>query len=234
MKIIVTKTSSPIVQDIYSYIKKVFNAELIVWDKLSRPFFALLKMVPDPDFIFFTSSVCSIDTSYKFVKNDFNGKSILLNIDNAELDKKYFDKVVDVAMLPRRANIEMYGGGTPSNRFKTDVLLITDYVDTANIGFIEKMKQLATHYRVKAFGENRLEIPEYLGKVSIYDYKNMLASAKVLLSYDNYWDENAKIYGLTIATSHIDSKELLVNKIAGTYSAPLDYEDLVREIMKCN
>ena len=161
------------------------------WNRQEKPLFDLLQD-SSPDVIFYhdadalDGSIALAKLEYpdvKFVYMQFmpalSGASPDLTIHMIPLtcgeNTMYLDYSVNLVDMT---------GGIKRDKFSTQILAITDNIDNENQFQILALRALSHKFQTKIYGNTRVGIPNYLGRLRQEDYKDVFASAKILVAFD--------------------------------------------------
>lgn len=118
-------------------------------------------------------------------------KFVLLKSSEEKIKNNPFDLVLhlnnkkDRWFIPYLVN-ENFTNGKTEEQYSTDILFITDQIEQSEITN-KWISSLGEKYRLKAYGENKINNPYYLGRVLNQDYKNIFASTKLVLMLNDMW-----------------------------------------------
>jgi hypothetical protein len=103
----------------------------------------------------------------------------------------------DDISLPFLGNEVLYGEGKYDPQLATDLLIFSDRLDVKNESLISWINQLGTEFRLKIFGLQRVPSVYYLGQLHRAQYKDAIASAKIVVGFDEEWHYNTLMNGVT-------------------------------------
>lgn len=186
-----------------------------------------IKIIKDIDSMYTAAKKTNPKKILFYIDNQSNVKKILNTIsaiksENQDIETTVFateqfdgiDKFIDLNTIPYLTDIPLYGNGEEREYFKSDIILLSDDIDTDNYDNFIFIKLLTNKYNVKIFGDHKVPFVEYLGSIERDEYKNLFASAKylVLLNSGHYINQAAinnclpVIYG-----KDFDNKQTLLN-----------------------
>lgn len=160
------------------------------WVQGSMPLFSLLDE-KRPNIVFLNGT--ENPEHVKYAKNDFPTTKFVLVTNQSNVQHDVYDLVVNLSdkdapgmYLDYLVN-QWHCGGKADEVYETDILYITDSHDMSNEFKTKMINSIGNKYRLKAYGSKRLQSLYYLGNVHRLEYKNLIASAKIVLMFDKEW-----------------------------------------------
>tara|TARA_R100001163_G_scaffold1295_2_gene1964 strand:+ start:40201 stop:40965 length:765 start_codon:yes stop_codon:yes gene_type:complete len=169
------------------------NAKESRWFENSLPIFDLLE-AEKPDLVFFKDNDYPLQ-HIEYAKKDFPNTKFGL-FTELEEDHEFFDITINILnenhrnYLPYLANT-YYSGGKKNEIYETDILMISNNVNLENETLLKWIFSIATKYRMKIYGENKVQCPYYLGNVGIESFKDLIASTKIMIMLNEEWLQTA-------------------------------------------
>jgi len=164
------------------------------WVDGTTPLFSLLEE-KNPTIVFLNGT--ENPEHVRYAKKDFPATKFVVITDKAGVEYDAYDKVIHLSdkntqgmYLDYLVN-QWHCDGTMNEVYQSDVLLITDGHDVSNTYITRMIDSLGNKYKVKAYGNNRLPSLYYLGSVNRLEYKNLIASTKVVLMFNEEWFNTA-------------------------------------------
>lgn len=155
-----------------------------------QPIFDFLQE-QQPDILFLNEGDYET-THITYAKHEFNNtKFILFKHSEDKIINNPFDLTLhlknrkDKWFVPALVN-ENFTNGENEDQYSTDILVISDEVEVNDITN-KWLLSLGQKYRLKIYGENKLNNPYYLGKLPHSDYKNAFASTKLVVMLNDEW-----------------------------------------------
>lgn len=121
------------------------------------------------------------------------------------------------------SNYAQYSGGVFSEKYRSDVLLITTGLHETKTELLDELIKLSRiPQSVKFIGSIRINSPLYLGNINQRTYNDALVSTKICIDCDNHMLYNSLANGILCFSN-------TVNKYVPTYK---NYEELNNLILK--
>jgi hypothetical protein len=199
MKIFISQHPSLKVQGLAHAIKNIVPTSFF-WSKNDVSLFDLIEN-QQPDIIFYHDADAT-DKGIELAKQEYpNIKFVFMQfLPTLSLAKP--DLTITMASdlpvhgpslsLDFQTNTASMEGGQARDKYETDILVLTDHIDPQDDFQILTMRTLSHTYRTKIYGDIKVPVPNYLGKLRPTDYKDVLSSAKVLVSFDTHQCNNAR------------------------------------------
>lgn len=160
------------------------------WVDNSTPLFALLED-KNPTIVFLNDM--HNPEHVKYAKHDYPSTKFVLITNKNDVQYDSYDLVVNLSdentqgiYLDYLVN-QWHCDGTPDEVYETDILYLTDSHDVSNQYINNMIDSIGNKYRLKAYGKKRLNSLYYLGDVHRLEYKNLIASTKIVLMFDKEW-----------------------------------------------
>jgi len=167
------------------------------WSKKDKPLFDLIEE-EEPTIIFYHDGDAA-DSTIEYAQAEYPGIKFVymqflptLSKAKPSLTLAMDPSLVIDGSLPidYRTNLIEMEGGVKQGMFTTEVLILTDQVD-ARIDFhLLTLRALGYQFQTKMYGNNKVNLPNYLGRLRKESYRHALASARVLVAFDSsrYYD----------------------------------------------
>lgn len=161
------------------------------WDGKKLPLFDLMQE-QKPDIVIYHDGDAT-DRGIELAKQEYPNTKFLymqfmptLSVAEPDLTIAMSDLVANSAdiKLDYATNLVDMDNGEKKPKFNTDVVVITDYIDSNDEFQMLALRAISHKFPTKIYGRNRLPIPNYLGQLRPEDYKHAFASAKVFVSFD--------------------------------------------------
>ena len=94
---------------------------------------------------------------------------------------------LNLDIIEPSANIAQITNGVYDENLSSDILIYTNDDSIIDYKIIGLLTQNSSKYKIKVFGHNRMNIPFYLGSLSLKEASNAIASTKLAIDFgDNY------------------------------------------------
>ena len=161
----------------------------IDWVDPSTPLFALLEEIK-PDVVFLNGS--ENPEHVKYAKHDYPDVKFIL-VSEQSVDSDVYDKIIYLSEIEKDNGVyldflvnEWHCNGEEIENYKTDILFISDGYEKSD--FVEEaLNSLGDKFTLKIYGRERVDSIYYLGGVNRLEYKNLIASSKIVVMFDREW-----------------------------------------------
>tara|TARA_R110002020_G_scaffold215614_5_gene422853 strand:- start:1850 stop:2614 length:765 start_codon:yes stop_codon:yes gene_type:complete len=149
-----------------------------------------------PDLVFLHEN--QLDGAFNILCKEFDFEYVLVSSkDHPDTDKKpsavitsqqfetNFKNQKNLMSLLPAAKVTEIHAGQQRKMLESEVLIVTGVVPNTE-EVVDSMRSLCQAYRTKIIGDAAIPIPNYLGKVSIFERADFIKSAKVLVDFGSY------------------------------------------------
>lgn len=195
MNVFISHNQNPKIIGLAQGIKQATGYNVQYWNN-QMPIFGLLEQVPI-DILFFTNQDIS-PVHFDYCKNTFpNIKYVLMNTlpNSHEYNVKYKIDLYNGSeeyFLDFLADTELYLNGTHRPYFNSDFTVICNQEISNNNLFTTWISNIAEKFNVKIFGA-KTNSPYYLGNIDLAMIKDIIASCKGMILFDDQWYNNLLI-----------------------------------------
>lgn len=171
------------------------------WVNYDVPLFQLLNEV-NPEVLFCHDDQHS-SGHLALAKRDFpNTKLVLLSSQLSKTEEKNYDAVVYLSSTHSNEPLyldylinENHIDGTHKKEFETDILFITDGIDSNNQYARSSLDSIGNKFKLKMYGENNLKSIYYLGGIHRSLYKDVIASSRAVILFNDEWKNTVLAVG---------------------------------------
>ena len=171
------------------------DVETFLWNSDEKPVIDVFDEI-HPDLVFLHES--QLSEAFNIVCKEFNFDYVLVGSrDYPKIPKKpaalitsenfmhNFTNQDNVMTLLPAAKVTEIHAAQKLEELESEVLIITGVVPHTE-PVLDSMRSLCHTYRTKVIGEAPVPIPNYLGKVSMFERANFIKSTKVLVDFGSY------------------------------------------------
>ena len=176
-------------------IESKVDVKTFVWDPNQKPIIDAFDEV-SPDLVFLHES--QLDGAFNILCNEFDFKYVLVSsqdyphiakrpsviITGSNFEDNFKDQENVVSLLPAARVTEIHA----AKKIKTlnsEVLIVTGVLPNTE-SIVDSMRSLCQAYRTKIIGDTPVPLPNYLGRVNMFERANFIKSAKVLVDFGSY------------------------------------------------
>ena len=219
MKIVIPNIPYPILTDIAQClegIKQQAELEILLWNTDHKSLIDVFDEV-QPDLIFLHTS--QLDTTFNILCQEFNFKYILIgdeeppkNINKTPCIKltqsSFGSNTIQIKPIARVVQIH---NGSYKKDMESEILINTTNTPIDQT-FYTVAKYLVNNYRTKIVGENKVDLHNYLGKVTAYERADFIKSSRIVIDMGSFdsWDA-AYLKIPPLSTNFIDENILQFN-----------------------
>ena len=171
------------------------NVQTFLWNSDEKPIIDVFDEIR-PDLVFLHES--QLDGAFNILCREFNFDYVLVGSrDYPQIPKKpaavitsenFMDNFTDqenvMTLLPAAKVTEIHAA-QKLEELESEVLIITGVVPNTE-AVLDSVRSLCHTYRTKIIGEAPVPIPNYLGKVNMFERANFIKSTKVLVDFGSY------------------------------------------------
>lgn len=184
MNIYIKYSQHPKIFGILNALKKT-NHKIIEWDNNTN-YFNIFDIHP-PDIIFITEEDIN---QAKYILHDYPNIEIFL-FKNSK--NNYENNYKEINLLDKSSNNFLdylcddyfYCNGKENDKFKCDFLIFTNNISNDNNEVLDICCGIGSNFNTKIYGTNKINAVYYLGIPEPYEYKDMIASCKSIIMFDN-------------------------------------------------
>ena len=176
-------------------IESKVDVQTFVWDANQKPIIDAFDEV-SPDLVFLHES--QLDEAFNILCNEFDFKYVLISsrdyphiakqpsviITGSNFEDNFKEQKNVMSLLPAARVTEIHAA-KKTKTLKSEVLIVTGVVPNTEY-IVDSMRSLCQAYRTKIIGEAPVPLPNYLGKVTMFERADFIRSAKVLVDFGSY------------------------------------------------
>ena len=170
------------------------SLETFVWNSNEKPIIDAFDEV-SPDLVFIHEN--QLDTAFNLLCGEFDFNYVLVGSQLPDVPKSpaavltsdsfkdNFKGQQNVMSLLPAARVTEIHAAKKRKMLESEVLIVTGVVPHTD-PIIDSMRSLCQSYRTKIIGSEPVLLPNYLGKVNMFERADFIKSAKVLVDFGSY------------------------------------------------
>ena len=186
MNIVITNHNDLIFKGIAGAIA-VIESNTVLWDaKVKPPYDMCNELRPD----LLVCTALDLTPSLVRVIDEYNIRVILFGLSNVikplvsclpqNTTEVVLSNVDNYVITKPMANVAQYNNGKVSDLYSSDILYVSN---TTNVEILSILSRL-TKYKLKICGNLPVPLANYVGKANVKTISNLIASAKIVLDYN--------------------------------------------------
>ncbi len=185
MNIFIKHIKHPKILGIINALKET-NHNIIQWDN-NTDIFNIFEY-KNPDIIFISEKDINL---IDYIRYDYPNVKIYLfknSNDTYEVDKEI--NIVDNAsdnFIEYLFDEKLYSNGIENHKYKCDFLIISDNISNEQNYILDICSGIGSNFNTKIYGLNKVNSVYYLGIPERNEYKNIIASCKAMIMFDDEW-----------------------------------------------
>ena len=171
------------------------DVQTFMWDVDQKPIIDAFDEV-SPDLVFLHEN--QLDGAFNILCNEFDFKYVLVSsrdypdiakkpsavITSSNFEVNFKDQENVISLLPAAKVTEIHAA-KETKALESEVLIVTGVVPNTE-PIVDSMRSLCQAYRTKIIGATSVPLPNYLGKVDMFQRANFIRSAKVFVDFGSY------------------------------------------------